>query len=233
MGSIIKSAWQAILLVASCSPEVLGILWTSVRTSGLALLIVTVVGVPLGAAIAMSRFTGRRLIILLLNTGMGLPPVLVGLVVCMFLWRSGPLGFLNLLYTPAAMVIAQVIVAFPIVTALSVAAIQRIDPNLLLQTRALGASRRQTFMITVRECRVGLLAAVMAAFGGIISEVGAVMMVGGNIKGQTRVLTSSIVLETRMGNFETALALGIILLGLSLGVNACLTVLQLRNQARQ
>ncbi|MDQ7779487.1 MAG: ABC transporter permease [Planctomycetota bacterium] len=226
METLLNSLREAAQLVVACDPELLQILWASLRVSGMALFVVTLVGLPLGAAIALSRFPGRRLVIALLNTGMGLPPVLVGLVVCMFLWRSGPLGFLELLYTPAAMVIAQIIIAFPIVTALSVAAIQRVDPNLLLQTQALGASRWQTFKIAVRECRIGLLAGIMAAFGGIISEVGAVMMVGGNIKGQTRVLTTGIVLETRMGNFEVALALGLVLLMLSFSVNLALTVMQ-------
>lgn len=226
METFINSVHEAAKLIASCDPQLLEILWASVRVSGTALFVVTLVGVPLGVAIALSRFPGRRFVIALLNTGMGLPPVLVGLVVCLFLWRSGPLGFLELLYTPTAMVIAQIIIAFPLVTALSVTAVQRVDPNLLLQTCALGASRWQTFKIVVRECRTGLLAGIMAAFGGIISEVGAVMMVGGNIKGQTRVLTTGIVLETRMGNFEMALALGVVLLLLCFSVNLALTVMQ-------
>jgi tungstate transport system permease protein len=230
--TILKALQEAGRLIASMDPGLLNIMVTSLKVSGAALGIVTLLGIPLGVVIALSRFPCRKVVIALLNTGMGLPPVLVGLVVCMFLWRSGPLGALELIYTRTAMIAAQVIIAFPIVTALTVAAVQGVDSNLLLQTRALGASRVQTFLILLRECRLGLLAGIMAAFGGIISEVGAVMMVGGNIKGQTRVLTTGIVLETRMGNFETAIALGMILLFLTFSVNLCLTLLQQGKQAK-
>ncbi len=230
MDTFLNALYEAIRLVLSGDPELYQIMRASLEISGVALLCATVVGLPLGAVIALSRFAGRRIVIALLNTGMGLPPVLVGLVICMFLWRSGPLGFLGMLYSPTAMVLAQIVIAFPILTALSVAAFQRVDPNVLLQTRALGATRWQTFKIAVRECRIGLLAGIMAAFGGIISEVGAVMMVGGNIKGETRVLTTGIVLETRMGHFEAALAMGLVLLAIAFAVNLGLTLLQQREK---
>jgi tungstate transport system permease protein len=163
---------------------------------------------------------------------MGLPPVVVGLFVSIFLWRSGPLGFLELLYTPAAMVIAQVIIAFPIVAGLTMAAFQTLNPNLSLQLLGIGASRLQLLWLLSKEARLPLLAAVMAGFGGVISEVGASMMVGGNIRGETRVLTTATVLETGKGNFEIAIALGLILLFLTFAVNLILTHIQQREQLR-
>jgi tungstate transport system permease protein len=163
---------------------------------------------------------------------MGLPPVVVGLFVTIFLWRNSLLGFLELLYTPGAMVLAQVVIAFPIVAGLTLAALQALNPRLRLQLLALGASRVQLMLLLLREARLPLLAAVMAGFGSVISEVGAVLMVGGNIKGQTRVLTTATVLETRMGNFEMAIALGILLLVLTFSVNFVLTRIQQREQTR-
>jgi len=164
------------------------------------------------------------------NAGMGLPPVVVGLVVAMTLWRSGPLGELRLIYTPWAIVIAQTIIAFPLVAALTMSAVEGVDPELRLQVRALGATRWQTGWTVLREARIGLTAAIVAAFGGIISEVGAVMLTGGNIEGQTRVLTTAIVLSTRQGDFAIAMALGIVLLGLTLAANAVLLQLQGRTK---
>ena len=206
--------------------EVLEISATSLEVSGIALLIAVLTGISLGVIIGLGRFKGKRFIISLVNTGMGLPPVLVGLVVAILLWRSGPLGFLELLYSRTAMIIAQVIIATPLVMAFTIAGIQRVDPELISQTVALGADRLQLFWILVRETRLTLLAAVMAGFGGIISEVGAVLMVGGNIKGDTQVLTTAIVEKTRQGNFEMALVFGAVLLLISFGINLCLTILQ-------
>jgi len=206
--------------------EVLEISATSLEVSGIALLIAVLIGISLGVIIGLGRFKGKRFIISLVNTGMGTPPVLVGLVVAILLWRSGPLGFLELLYSRPAMIIAQVIIATPLVMAFTTAGIQRVDPELISQTVALGADRLQLFWILVRETRLTLLAAVMAGFGGIISEVGAVLMVGGNIKGDTQVLTTAIVEKTRQGNFEMALVFGAVLLLISFGINLCLTILQ-------
>lgn len=200
------------------------------QVTGLALLIATVVGVPLGAVVGLTRFPGKRIVTLLLYTGMGLPPVVVGLVVYVLLSRGGPLGTLDWLFTPSAMVAAQTIIAFPLVAALTMSAVEGVDPDLRLQVRALGATRWQTGWTVLREARIGLTAAIVAAFGGIISEVGAVMLVGGNIEGQTRVLTTAIVLSTRQGDFALAMALGIVLLGLALGANAVL--LQLQGRAK-
>ncbi|MBI2539184.1 MAG: ABC transporter permease [Deltaproteobacteria bacterium] len=187
---------------------------------------------PIGIFLALTQFPGRSITVALINTGMGLPPVVVGLFVSIFLWRSGPLGLLELLYTPTAMVIAQLVIAFPIVAGLTMAAFQTLNPNLSLQLLGIGASRSQLLWLLCKEARLPLLAAVMAGFGGVISEVGASMMVGGNIRGQTRVLTTATVLETGKGNFEIAIALGLILLILTFAVNFLLTHIQQREQLR-
>ena len=198
----------------------------SLVVSGLALAAALVVGVPLGGLIALASFRGRRLVVAGVNTGMAAPPVVVGLFVALFLTRNGPLGELRLLYTTWAMVIAQFVIALPIVIGLSLAALQQLDDGLRRQIAALGAGRWQAFRLQLLEIRVALLATVMAAFGAIISEVGAVMMVGGNIRGQTQVLTGAIVQETRIGRFSVAIALAIILRGMAFSANAVLTVIQ-------
>ncbi|HMB34797.1 MAG TPA: ABC transporter permease, partial [Methylomirabilota bacterium] len=185
-------------------------------------------GIPLGTALALSRFTGRGLLISVVNTGMGLPPVVVGLFVTIVLWRSGVLGFLELLYTPSAMVLAQLVIAAPIVIGLTLAAIQQIPDKFRLQLLALGASQPQMVWTLLKEARLPMLAAVMAGFGAVISEVGASLMVGGNIKGSTRVLTTATVLETSKGNFDVAIALSLILLLLMFLVNWALTWIQQR-----
>jgi tungstate transport system permease protein len=218
------------ILRALADPALRAIVSLTFEVTGLALLIATVLGVPVGALVGLARFPGRRLVTLLLYTGMGLPPVVVGLVVYMLLSQSGPCGPLNWLFTPSAMVVAQTIIAFPLVAALTMSAVEGVDPELRLQVRALGATRWQTGWTVLREARIGLTAAIVAAFGGIISEVGAVMLVGGNIEGQTRVLTTAIVLSTRQGDFALAMALGIVLLLLALGANAVLLQLQGRTK---
>jgi tungstate transport system permease protein len=222
----------AILLILSFDREVLAVTLLSLKISGCATLASLLVGIPAGVFLALSDFPGRRLVISLVNTGMGLPPVVVGLFVTIFLWRNGPLGFLEILYTPLAMILAQTVIATPIVTGITIASIQSLPANLKLQVLALGATRVQTVWILVRESRLPLLAAVMAGFGGVISEVGASIMVGGNIKGQTRVLTTATVMETGKGNFDVAIALSLILLLLAFGVNYLLTVIQQRERPR-
>ncbi|MBI3329981.1 MAG: ABC transporter permease [Nitrospinae bacterium] len=217
---------QALWLLIAGDREVVRITLLTLGVSSLAVCLSLLGGVPVGMLLALAEFPGRRLLVSLVNTGMGLPPVVVGLFVMILLWRSGPLGFLEILFTPTAVVAAQVVIAFPIVTGLTVAALQQLNPKLRLQLLALGASRVQLLGLLLREARLPLLAAIMAGFGGVISEVGAVMMVGGNIKGQTRVLTTAIVLEARMGHFEVAIALGVILLCLTFVVNWVLTVIQ-------
>ena len=189
-------------------------------------------GVPLGALLALTSFPGRRLLVSLVNTGMGVPPVVVGLFVFMLLARSGPLGPLHLLYSLKAMIIAQVLIALPIVCGLTLAALQQLDEGYRLQILALGAGRLQYFRLLLRQVRVPLMAAVMAAFGGIISEVGAVMMVGGNLEGQTQVLTTGIVQETRMGQFSAAIALAVILMLLAFTTNYAMTIVQQKGARR-
>lgn len=224
--------WQGIVkaveLVFGLDAEIWEIIWLSLKISGSATLISLLLGVPLGIALALIRFRGRNTTVALINTGMGLPPVVVGLFVSIFLWRSGPLGFMELIYSPTAMVIAQVIIAFPIVAGLSLASFQALDPKLALQLLGIGASKPQLLWLLCKEARLPLLAAVMAGFGGVISEVGASMMVGGNIRGQTRVLTTATVLETGKGNFAIAIALGLILLALTFAINFFLTRIQQR-----
>jgi len=229
---ILEGVFTAFRLVFSGDADVWAITWLSLTVSGTATLIALILGIPLGILLALTRFPGRAIVVALVNTGMGLPPVVVGLFISILLWRSGPLGFLNLIYTPAAMVIAQVVIAFPIVAGLTMAAFQTLNPKLRLQLLGIGASRPQLLWLLCREAQLPLLAAIMAGFGGVISEVGSVLMVGGNIKGQTRVLTTATVLETSMGNFGTAIALGVILLTLAFGVNFVLTRIQQGEQIR-
>jgi tungstate transport system permease protein len=186
------------------------------------------IGLPLGTWLALGALKGKGCFLSVINTGMALPPVVVGLWVSIFLWRSGPLGDLHLIYTPAAIVIAQLIIAAPLMIGLTVTALQQLNPKLQLQLLGLGASRSQLILALWREARLPLLAALMAAFGSVISEVGASMMVGGNIRGQTRVLTTAIVLETGKGQFATAIALGFILLLLAYLVNLVFTTIQQR-----
>ena len=232
MGLILDGIYEAVRLLLSGDSEVLAVTWLSLKVSGLATLLSLLIGVGSGTALALAEFPGKRLVAALVNTGMGLPPVVVGLFVTIFLWRNGPFGRFELLYTTAAMVIAQGVIATPIVTGISMAAIQSLPANLRLQILALGASRPQMVLLLVREARLPLLAAVMAGFGGVISEVGASLMVGGNIKGQTRVLTTATVMETGKGNFDTAIALSIILLSLTFLINLLLTLIQQKRRPR-
>jgi tungstate transport system permease protein len=212
--------------------EVLQITWLSLRISALATAISLLLGLPLGTLLGLGHFRGRSFLLSLVNTGMGLPPVVVGLVVAMSLWRSGFLGDLRLIYTPTAIVIAQVIIAFPVAAGLTTASLQALDPRLQQQLLGLGASRAQMIWLLWREARLPLLAALMAAFGSVISEVGASMMVGGNIRHQTRVLTTAIVLETGKGEFEVAIGLAVLLLLITFLVNFALTRIQQRSARR-
>ena len=211
--------------------EVLQITLLSLRISATATAISLLLGLPLGTLLGLGNFRGRSFLLSLVNTGMGLPPVVVGLVVAMSLWRSGFLGDLRLIYTPTAIIIAQTVIAAPVMTGLTVAALQQLNPRLQLQLLGLGASRLQMIWALWKEARLPLLAALMAAFGSVISEVGASMMVGGNIRHQTRVLTTAIVLETSKGNFGPAVALGVLLLAIAFLVNAALTWIQQRGRS--
>jgi tungstate transport system permease protein len=231
MGLIVEGVLEAFRLLLAGDPEVWRITLLSLQISGAATLLSLVVGIPAGTALALTRFPGRGLVVSLVNTGMGLPPVVVGLFVTIVLWRNGLLGALELLYTPTAMVLAQLVIAAPIVTGLTLAAVQQIPERFRLQILALGASRLQMTWVLVKEARLPMLAALMAGFGGVISEVGASMMVGGNIKGSTRVLTTATVLETGKGNFDIAIALSVILLAITFLVNWALTSIQQRRRA--
>lgn len=222
--------WEGLIkafhLLLEGDREVLGITLLTLQVSGLATLISLIIGVPLGVFLALAVFPGRNIAVSLVNFGMGLPPVVVGLWVSIFLWRSGPLGFLNMMYTPYAIILAQAVIASPIITGFTIAAIGQLNPKIRLQIMALGASRWQLLRLLLREARMGLLAAVIAGFGGVVSEVGASMMVGGNILGYSRVLTTATVMEVSKGNFDVAIALSVILMLLAYSVTFTLTMLQ-------
>jgi tungstate transport system permease protein len=228
---LIEGVRQAVALLLGADHEIAAVLWFSLQVSGTATLIALLLGIPTGAALALTRFPGRTLVVSAVNTGMGLPPVVVGLFVTILLWRSGPLGDWEILYTPAAIIMAQAVIASPIVTGITLAAVQNVPAKFRMQLLALGASRRQMLWVVLREARLPMLAAVMAGFGGVISEIGASMMVGGNIKGQTRTLTTAMVLETGKGNFDVAIALSILLMALVFGINWALTLIQQRRPA--
>jgi tungstate transport system permease protein len=234
MNDLLQGFVQAFELIIEGDPLLWEIVLLSLRVSGIALFISTLIGIPIGAFLGLSRFAGRSLFIILIYTGMGFPPVVIGLFVYLLLSRTGPLGqidaeFLPRLFTPAAMIFAQCIIAFPLIAGFTMAAVLGVDPDIRLQARALGATRWQTMLTILSEARIGVLVAIVAGFGSIISEVGAVMLVGGNIEGKTRVLTTAIVLETRKGNFELAMALGIILLSLAFLANFLMLRLQGRS----
>lgn len=229
MDVLVEGVRQAVGLLLGGDREIAAVLWLSLQVSGTATLIALLLGIPAGAVLALTRFPGRTLVVSAVNTGMGLPPVVVGLFVTILLWRSGPFGDWEVLYTPAAIVLAQAVIASPIVTGITLAAVQNVPAKFRLQLIALGASRPQMLGVVLREARLPMLAAVMAGFGGVISEIGASMMVGGNIKGQTRTLTTAMVLETGKGNFDVAIALSILLLALVFGINWALTTIQQRH----
>lgn len=214
------------LILLFSDPEIWAITKLSLSVSGISTLISILIGLPIGTLLALRRFYGRDMFLTIINTGMALPPVVVGLAVAMTLWRSGALGGLGLIYTPGAIIIAQTIISAPVVTGLTVSAMQQIDPRLRQQLLGLGASTGQMVATLWYQARLSLLAAIMAGFGSVISEVGASMMVGGNIKGQTRVLTTAIVLESNKGNFERAIILGAFLLLITMLINYALTWIQ-------
>jgi tungstate transport system permease protein len=232
METILQGFASAFWLITHLNPALTQIILLSLQVSGLALVIATILGLPLGALLALRHFPLRGVLLSLLNTGMGLPPVVVGLLLYLILSRSGPLGFMSLLYTPSAMVIAQAILSFPIVTSLTHAAIVGVDPVIRLAAQTLGATPLQEAVTVVREARYGIVAAVIAGFGRVSAEVGAVLMVGGNIANYTRVMTTTIALETDKGNFDLGIALGIILLTLSLLVNVALRAVQRYGRAQ-
>jgi tungstate transport system permease protein len=226
MQEILSGIIQAIHLILSGDPALLQVIVLSLQVSGVALLFSALIGIPIGAWLGLRQFRGRQLVMALIYTGMGFPPVVVGLFVYLVLSRSGPLGALAWLFTPKAMVVAQTVISFPLVAGFTMAAVMGVDPNLRRQVQSLGADEWQTTLAVLSEARIGVVVSIIAGFGSIISEVGAVMLVGGNIEGRTRVLTTAIVLETRKGNFDLAIALGIILLGISFITNLVMMRLQ-------
>ena len=206
--------------------DLLEVILLTLQVSGTATLISVLLGLPVGLWLALNDFPGKKAVLSVVNFGMGLPPVVVGLFVSLLLWRYGPLGGLEIMYTPSAMIIAQSVIASPIIAGLSFAAVGALPPNLRLQMLSLGATGPQACWVLIKEAKLGLLAAVMAGFGGVVSEIGASMMVGGNIKGSTRVLTTATVMEVGKGNYDLAIALSFVLLVLSYGVVATLTYAQ-------
>ena len=226
MGFIAEGFQKALHLIFSGNAEVYSIARLSLLVSLLSTGAAMLIGIPLGGWIAVKEFPSKKLVISLVNTGMGLPPVVVGLLVMLFLSRNGPLSFLDWLYTPMGMVLAQVIIATPVITGLSMSAMQSVDPKFYRQILTLGAGEWQALLVCLREIRLSILAAIIAGFGSVISEVGAVMIVGGNIRHQTRVLTTATVMETQMGNYDMAIALGLILIMLTFLINLALTFIQ-------
>ena len=231
MDSLISGLTKAFSLILHLNPELIGIIFLSLKVSGLALVMATLFGLPTGAILGLSRFPGQSASVSVMNTLMGLPPVVVGLFVYLLLSRKGPLGFMGLLYSPPAMILAQTILAFPIVASLCHSAIVNIDPIIRQAATTLGATPGQVTITIIREARYGIMSAVIAAFGRVMAEVGAILIVGGNIAGYTRVMTTTIALETDKGNFELALALGIILLSISFVINVLLHVIQRKGTA--
>ncbi|MBW0088544.1 ABC transporter permease [Pseudonocardia sp. KRD-184] len=222
-------AWRLLLTGDADTWEITAL---TLRVSLTATAVALVLGVPLGAVVALTAFRGRRVVLAAANTGLGLPPVVVGLFVTVLLWRSGPLGAFGLLYTPTAMIVAQAAIATPIVVALAATALQQVDPDFLVQMQGLGATRARALLALFGEARLPLLAAAMAAFGAVVSEVGAAQMVGGNLAGETRVLTTAAVLATSRGEFALAIAFGLVLLLIAFAVNLALTLAQQREPAR-
>lgn len=226
MDSLTQGFFRAFELILRFDPDLIGIIALSLKVSGLALLIAMLLGIPAGAVLGLKKFPGRGIVVSTVNTFMGLPPVVVGLFVYLLLSRRGPLGALGLLYTPTAMIIAQTILSVPIVIALCRSAIVSVDPIIGQAALTLGATPSQVTVAIIKEARYGILSAIIAAFGRVMAEVGSILIVGGNIAGYTRVMTTTIALETDKGNFELALALGIILLLISFIINGALHFFQ-------
>lgn len=220
MDLLLQAFENALQLLLEFDPALREIVWLTLQVTGTALLLASLLGIPVGVLLGLrQRIPAKGCLLPLIYTGMGLPPVVAGLMVYMLLSNQGPMGSLRWLFTPSAMVMAQTLIALPLVVGLTITAVQAVNPQLRLQIASLGATRWQMAWTILLEARLGVLAAVLAAFGRIIAEVGAVMLVGGNIETQTRVMTTAIVLETRRGNFALALALGLILLGMAFVLN--------------
>ncbi len=226
MNTLIEGLQEALRLLVNLDREVLQIIAVSLKVSGTALVFSVFIGLPLGTILGLGNFPGKKIITAFLYTGMGFPPVVVGLFVFIIFSNSGPLGDLNWLFTTRAIVVAQTVIALPLVAGFIMTAVMGVDKNLLLQLRSLGVTRAQMIWTIIKEARLGALIAIIAGFGAVISEVGAVMLVGGNIRGKTRVLTTAIMLETRQGRFGLAIALGLILLTITFIINILMLNLQ-------
>lgn len=233
MDLLLEGLKKAIEMVLAADPIIIEITLRTLKVSMTAILISTLIGIPVGMFLGLVKFPGRKLILVIINIGMGLPPVVAGLWITLLLWRSGPLGDYSLLYTETAIIIAQTLVSLPIVTALTATAFQQINEKMILQVKALGATRLQLVWILMKESKLAILAAIIAGFGRVIAEVGAAMMVGGNISGDTRILTTSIVMEVSKGNFDVALALSFILMSLAFLITFLLTFLQQRKRSNE
>jgi len=230
LNEIVEGFLKAIQLILSLDPEVLNITFLSLRVSGTAVILASIVGLPTGTLLGLYNFKGKQIVTNLVNTMMGLPPVVVGLFVFLLLSRSGPLGPLGLLYTPLAMIIAQFILATPIVTGITMAAVSNVDRAVKETAISLGATESQLIWTILKETRTSILSGIIVAFGQVLSEVGAIMIVGGNIRWHTRALTTAIVLETRRGEFALSIALGLILISLAFIINMALTYLQRKGE---
>ncbi len=222
METLFSGFFHAVRLILSFDRELYNIIFLSLKVSGSALLLATLIGLPIGSVMGLRKFHGRDFVISLLNTFMGLPPVVVGLVLYLILSRSGPLGFMGILYSPSAMIIAQTLLAVPIIAALSHSSIIGVDDIVRKSAVTLGATPLQAAVKVIAEARYGIMAAIIAGFGRAIAEVGAILIVGGNIAGYTRVMTTTIALETDKGNFELAIALGVVLIFIALCINIIL-----------
>jgi tungstate transport system permease protein len=230
MDLLLDGIKKAIEMVLTGDSEIFAVTWLTLKVSLTAIIISMVIGIPVGVVLGLTNFSGKKLILVFINIGMGLPPVVAGLWITIFLWRSGPLGEYALLFTPTAIVMAQILVSLPIITGLTCTAFQQIDHRMLLQIKALGATKWQTIWLLLKETKIAIFAAIMAGLGRVLEEVGAAMMVGGNIRDETRILTTSIVMEVSKGNFDVALALSFILMTLAFLITFSLTFLQQRKR---
>jgi tungstate transport system permease protein len=233
MNMILNAFKQAFVMIFGFNREFYGIIFLTLFVNATATIIGSLIGIPAGVALAEFRFRGRRSVLVLVHALMGLPPVVLGVFFVLLFVRSGPFGFMGLLYTVPALIIAQIVLAAPIVAGFTYASLEDVDPRIGMQAMSLGASRHQSVFVKLREARAGLVAAVIAGFGGVVSEVGAVMLVGGNLKGDTRMLTTYTVQQTRMGKYDTALAAGIVLMLIAIVVNIFLTRVQSEKGQRE
>ena len=221
---------EAIVKIFTGNQEIYTILLLTIKISGISLLFSVFCGIPLGVSTGINKFPGKKLVIALVNTGMSIPSVAVGLFLALIFWRSGPLGFLELMYTPTAMIISQIIIATPVITGITISSVQQVSSNLIMQAKSLGTNKIQLLWLLVKEIKLGVLVALSAGFGRAISEVGAVLIVGGNIEEKTRVLTTATLQMVRIGKFDSAIALVAILLFLSFGINIIITIIQYKER---